>query len=128
MQDSPPPLQTPPTTQRSIVDFSMAKDAGKDLDKVADDAGSGMVMKGDAAASSASIGEAIKAHNASLQARFEAVATQEAALKAVKIEAADVATLVTEFELPKPLAERALRQAGGNVKAAAYALVFGAAA
>lgn len=42
----------------------------------------------------------------------------ERALAAVKIAASDVDVIVREFDLPKAAAERALREAGGDAKAA----------
>ena len=43
---------------------------------------------------------------------------RERALAAVKISASDVDVLAREFDLPKAAAERALREAGGDAKAA----------
>lgn len=47
----------------------------------------------------------------------------ESKLKAVKIEKTDVDVLADQFDLPKPLAERQLRIAGGDLQAALRTLV-----
>lgn len=47
----------------------------------------------------------------------------EAKLKAVKVDKADVDMLAEQFDLTKPVAERQLRLAGGDVHAALRALI-----
>jgi hypothetical protein len=47
----------------------------------------------------------------------------EAQLKAVKVDKADVDALAAEFDLPRPVAERQLRIAGGDLRAAMRALM-----
>jgi hypothetical protein len=46
------------------------------------------------------------------------LACSETKLKAVKIEKGDVDVLASEFDLARPLVERQLRLAGGNVQEA----------
>lgn len=56
-------------------------------------------------------------------ATFRARPCSAAKLKAVKVDKADVDALAHEFDLPKAVAERQLRLAGGDVHAAFRSLM-----
>ena len=91
-------------------------DASKALARVAD-ASSSSVGGGVRASSleeSAKLGAVIAATEATESARQEAEASKEAALRQVKLSKPDAEFLAAQFELPLPLAERALRQHGGD--------------
>jgi hypothetical protein len=60
---------------------------------------------------------AILAYEQRMQAKLKVLLASEEALKKVTIAPADVELLVGELGWQKPLAERVLRLAGGNLKA-----------
>jgi NACalpha-BTF3-like transcription factor len=62
-----------------------------------------------------------------LPARAPSPPCSEAKLRGVKVAKEDVDVLAAQYGLSKAVAERVLREAGGDVAAAMRALVFGAA-
>ena len=71
----------------------------------------------------ASIQEILKLTAAAAEERAAAAAAAAAALAAAPAAAADVDALEQAFGVPRALAERVLRLAGGDVRAAARGLV-----
>ena len=65
----------------------------------------------------------MKSHEATLLARLKALTVREEALNSCTITPKDVEFLETHFSLTKGLAERILRVAGGDLKAAAKQLI-----
>ena len=65
----------------------------------------------------------IAATEAAEAAALAAEAQREAALRAVKVAKEDIAYIATAWDLPPPLAERALREAGGDADAASARLL-----